>query len=88
MYALNKETLEKEWTFAAEGPIYGSALITSSYVYISTLAQKLYIIDKSDGTQLQKIELLGRARSAPIISQGKLILACEENRVIAYVESR
>ncbi len=88
LYALNKTTLERKWTFAAEGPIYGSALITSSYVYISTLAQKLYIIDKSEGKQLQKIELLGRARSAPIISQGKLILACEENRVIAYVESR
>ena len=88
LYALNKSTLERKWIFAAEGPIYGSALITSSYVYISTLAQKLYIIDKNEGKQLQKIELLGRARSAPIISQGKLILACEENRVIAYVESR
>jgi outer membrane protein assembly factor BamB len=88
LYALDKTSLESEWTFAAEGPIYGSALITASYAYISTLARKLYIIDKNNGNQLQKIDLLGRARSAPIISNGKLILACEENRVIAYVESR
>jgi hypothetical protein len=52
------------------------------------MAQKLYIISKNDGQLIQKIELVGRARSAPIINQGKLILACESKQVIAYVEDR
>ena len=88
LYTVDKQTLSIHWTFSGEGPVVGSALVTNSYVYLTTLARKLYIIDKNNGDQLQKIELTGRARSAPIISQGKLILACEENRVIAYVENR
>jgi len=88
LYSLDKSSLDSNWTFSGEGPIYGSALVTNSYVYIATMAKKLYIIKKNDGTLLQKIDLVGRARSAPIISQGKLILACETNQVIAYVENR
>jgi outer membrane protein assembly factor BamB len=87
LYSLNKTSLELNWNFTGEGPIFGSALVTNSYVYIATLAKKLYVINKIDGTLLQKIELVGRARSAPIICQGKLILACETNQVIAYVEN-
>jgi outer membrane protein assembly factor BamB len=88
LYALEKGSMDIEWKFKGEGPICGSALVTNSYIYLATLARKLYIIDKNNGNQLQKIELVGRARSAPMISQGKLILACEERQVIAYVENR
>jgi outer membrane protein assembly factor BamB len=88
LYTLNKSSLAIEWNFQGDGPIAGPALVTKSYVYVATLAKKLYVINKSDGKINQKIELVGRARSAPIISQGKLFLACEENRVIAYVENR
>jgi outer membrane protein assembly factor BamB len=88
LYALKKSSLATVWNFKGEGPIAGSALVTNTYIYLTTLARKLYVIDKNDGELVQKIELVGRARSAPIISQGKLILVCEENRVIAYVENR
>ena len=88
LISINKSSLENNWIFSGEGPIFGSALVTNSYVYISTMAQKLYIINKNDGQLIQKIELVGRARSAPIINHGKLILACESKQVIAYVEDR
>jgi outer membrane protein assembly factor BamB len=79
-------SFEKKWIFSGEGPIFGSALVTKSYVYITTLAQKLYTINKNDGQLIQMIELSGRARSAPIINQGKLIVSCEGRQIIAYVE--
>jgi outer membrane protein assembly factor BamB len=88
LISINKSSLENNWIFSGEGPISGPALVTNSYVYIATMAQKLYIISKNDGQLIQKIELVGRARSAPIINQGKLILACESKQVIAYVEDR
>lgn len=88
LISINKSSLENNWIFSGEGPIFGSALVTNSYVYITTMAKKLYIISKNDGQLIQKIELVGRARSAPIINQGKLILACESRQVIAYVEDR
>jgi outer membrane protein assembly factor BamB len=88
IYSLNKSSLENKWIFSGEGPIVGSALVTNSYIYVATMAQKLYVINKNDGELIQKIELVGRARSAPIINQGKLILACESRQVIAYVENQ
>ena len=88
LYTLNKSTLKKDWVFAGDGPITGFALVTSNYIYMATMARKLYILDKRDGILIQEIDLDGRARSAPIISQGKLFLACEDRRIIAYVENR
>jgi len=87
VYSINKLTLKNNWIFSGEGPIVGSALVTKSYIYITTLAKKLYIISKNEGQLIQKIELVGRAKSAPIINQGKLIVACEINQIIAYVEN-
>jgi outer membrane protein assembly factor BamB len=88
LHSLKKSSLENNWIFSGDGPIFGSALVTNSYVYITTMAKKLYIIKKSDGQLIQMIELMGRARSAPIINHDKLILACEGNQVISYVENR
>jgi outer membrane protein assembly factor BamB len=86
LYSLDKKSFEKRWIFSGEGPIVGFALVTQSYVYISTMGKKLYVIKKNDGKLIQQIELIGRAKSAPIINQGKLILACEIRQIIAYVE--
>jgi len=86
LYSIDKESFEKKWIFSGEGPIVGFALVTQSYVYITTMAKKLYLIRKNDGKLIQEIELVGRAKTAPIINQGKLILACEIKQIIAYVE--
>jgi len=88
LYTIDKISSEKKWIFSGDGPIVGYALVTQSYVYITTMAQKLYTIRKNDGKLLQEIDLVGRARSAPIINQGKLILACETKQIIAYVEKK
>jgi len=50
------------------------------------MAKYLYTISKNDGQLIQKIELVGRAKSAPVINQGKLLVACEIKQIIAYVE--
>lgn len=86
IYSIDKLSLKNNWTFSGEGPIVGSALVTQSYVYFSTMAKKLYAISKNEGQLIQKIDLVGRAKSAPIIHQGKLMVACEINQIIAYVE--
>jgi outer membrane protein assembly factor BamB len=86
LYAIDKLSLKNIWIFSGEGPISGPALVSKNYIYIATKAQKLYAINKADGQLLQKIDLIGRAKSAPIINQGKLIVACEGRQIIAYVE--
>lgn len=86
LLALDKNTLFEKWRFLGEGPIAGAALASSTYLYLSTLGQYFYILEKKNGQLLQKIELSGRARSSPVIKQGKIMIACEDKLVIAYVE--
>ena len=88
LIALDKITFEVIWSFNGDGPISGSALVTDSYIYFTSLGQKFYILSKNDGHLLQTINLPGRARSTPLINRGKLILGCEEKQVIAYVEKQ
>ena len=84
--SMDKYSYTQNWIYKGDGPAAGSVLITSSYAYLTTLGGILYIMDKNNGEVLQKIELPGRARSTPIIKKGKLILTCEDKRVIAYAK--
>jgi outer membrane protein assembly factor BamB len=86
LIVLDKITFEVFWSFNGDGPISGSALVTDSYVYLTSLGKKFYVLNKNDGQLLQTINLPGRARSTPLINKGKLILGCEDKQVIAYVE--
>jgi hypothetical protein len=60
--------------------------VSHLYIYLTSLAEKLTILDKNNGEPLQEITLAGRARSTPIIKQGKLILSCEDKQVTAYAK--
>ena len=86
LYSIDKKSFEKRWIFAGEGAIVDFALVTPTYVYITTMAKKFYILKRNDGKMIQEIELEGRASSAPMINLNKLIIACEERQVVAYAE--
>jgi outer membrane protein assembly factor BamB len=86
LVCLDKKTYIEKWVYKGDGPAAGPALVSDSYIYLTSLAEKLTILDKSNGKILQEITLSGRARSAPIIKKGKLILSCEDKQVIAYAK--
>jgi outer membrane protein assembly factor BamB len=86
LYSIDKKSFENRWIFSGEGAIVDFAVVTPSYVYITTMAKKFYILKKNNGKMIQEIELEGRASSAPMINQSKLIIACEERQVVAYAE--
>jgi outer membrane protein assembly factor BamB len=86
LLSLSKTDFKQNWIFEGDGPAAGSALITDSYAYLTTLAGILYILDKNNGALLQTIELSGRARSTPIIKKGKLIISVENKQVNAYAK--
>ena len=83
---LDKKSFKKRWDFQGVGPLADSPLVTGSYIYFTTLAKHLYVIEKLAGQSLQDIEIEGRARSTPVIKDKKLIISCENNRVIAFAE--
>jgi len=85
LVALNRNTYVQKWLFKAVGPIADAPLVTETYIYFATLAKHLYILNNQDGELLQDIELEGRARSTPIIKNGRLLITCENEKVVTYV---
>ena len=86
MVMLDTATFSVLYTFAGEGPVSGPPLITKSYVYYTTLSKFLYILARSDLELLQDMEFDARLRSTPLIKNGKLVIVCENNRVIALAK--
>jgi len=70
------------------GQAASSVVISENYAYFPTLGKYIYIIDKFTGEKLQEIKLDGRARSIPIIINGKLIIACEDENVNIFEISK
>jgi len=86
LLAINRQSLEINWRFQSEGPWADSPLITPNFIYAPNLDENFYILDKKSGLLLQKVKLNGRARSTPVLIDNKIIMTCENNNVIAYVE--
>jgi len=84
---IDKTNFHDIWIFQGEGPAANSALVTDNYVYFPTLGKYLYILDKKTGQLLQEIKLEGRARSIPLIKDGKLVIAHEDKNVNIYTHS-
>jgi outer membrane protein assembly factor BamB len=82
----DKQTLEPEWSFQGSGPAAQAPLVTQSFIYYTTLANHLYILDKTDGHLLQSIRLRGRARSRPYIIKNQLYIVYEDKYVASYIE--
>lgn len=84
---IDASTFSVLYTFAGEGPVSGPPLVTRSYIYFTTLSKYLYVLSRSNLTLLQEIEFDARLRSTPLIKDGKLVIACENNRVIALARA-
>jgi outer membrane protein assembly factor BamB len=85
---LDKINFIELWSNKGSGPAASSVVVSENYLYFPTLGKHLYILDKKTGVKLQKIELEGRARSTPIIRNGKLIIACEDDNVNIFASSK
>ena len=83
LVSIDKYSFDLLHKFTGEGPVAGPPLITKSFVYYTTLSRFLYVLDKENLVLLQDVEFDSRIRSTPIITNGKLVIACEDNRAIA-----
>jgi outer membrane protein assembly factor BamB len=86
--ALEKSNLIELWSYTGNGPVASSIVISNNYAYVPTLGKYLYILDKTTGKKLQEIKLEGRAKSVPLIKNGRLIIASEDDNVNIYAISK
>ena len=85
LIAEGRDNFNVHWTFKGLGPAAETPLVTSSYIYYTTLANQLYVIDKKDGSALQSVHLKGRPRSRPYIYHDHLYVVHEDKYVSAFI---
>ena len=85
--SLNKSEYFENWTNRGIGPAASPVVVSENYIYFPTLGKFLYILDKQTGEKLQEIKLEGRARSVPLITNSKLLIACENENVNIFAIS-
>ena len=85
---LDKGSFIEVWSNNGSGPAASSVVVSNNYVYFPTLGKHLYILDKTTGKKLQEIELEGRVRSIPLIINGRLVIASEDDNVNIFAISK
>ena len=86
--ALDKINFIELWSFTGNGPVASSIVISNNYAYFPTLGKYLYILDKETGKKLQEIKLEGRPKSVPLIKNGRLVIASEDDNVNIFAISK
>ncbi len=71
------------WKFAGTGPAAAAPLVMKNIVSFGTLGKHLYLLNRYSGDLLQDIKLNGRVRSVPVIQNGKMVIACEDKKIVA-----
>ena len=86
--AIEKSSFAEIWSNKGSGPPASSAVVSNNYVYFPTLGKYIYILNKVTGKILQEIKLEGRVRSTPLIKNGKLVIACEDDNINVFAISK
>ena len=77
----NLKTHSIQWERQLEGSITVPALILNDKIVVGTDQKFLYVLNKEDGTILQKLELEGRLRTLPLPHRQGLIIGYEYRKL-------
>jgi outer membrane protein assembly factor BamB len=81
VYALDRGTGKEVWSFATDGKIDSSPVISGGRVYVGSHDGNLYVLDLSNGKELQRIKLDGPISASPAIGGGCLVIGTERGTV-------
>jgi outer membrane protein assembly factor BamB len=76
------------WADKLSGPVNGAPVLANGVLYIGTNPAignaNLYALDAATGRILLRTALAGRAASAPMVADGKLVLALASGQIAGY----
>ena len=84
VYALNKETGERLWSFRTKGKNDSSPIIFQDKVTFGSSDGRIYIINASDGTEVWKYDVGKAIIAAPALAQGKLIIGSSDGSLYCF----
>ncbi|MDX1699721.1 MAG: PQQ-binding-like beta-propeller repeat protein, partial [Melioribacteraceae bacterium] len=84
LFAISKSSGEIIWSYNSGGLINTSPLVLGNIILQSNLNSTLDILDKEDGTLLEKMEFSSRVRTAPIYYRDRIILGIDKGEVMCY----
>jgi outer membrane protein assembly factor BamB len=74
VYALNANTLEKEWEYSIGSKIWSAPAVAGNILYIGSLDKKLYALNTTDGTRLWEYETGGAISCTPVVYDNKVYI--------------
>lgn len=80
--ALEAATGTERWAFQAPEVIAAPPLLTETLVFAASMGERLYALDRADGTVRWQTEVRGRVKSAMAYRDGLLVLS--EPRYVSY----
>lgn len=82
--ALDIRTGAEKWTFEIDAAFAAPPLLTPDVVYIGSLGNELFGLDRSTGRLLWETELKGRVKSAMATKENKLVVLTEPRFVYLF----
>lgn len=85
LYRVNAHTGDKVWErgFDDVGEL-SQAVVVRDYVAVASTEDKLYLVNKSDGSVIYERHLGGGAFGAPVASDGKLLIFSNSGQLYAF----
>jgi outer membrane protein assembly factor BamB len=83
LYAVNASSGSQAWEFQAPNWVWSRPLVDSNRVYFGDFDGNLFALNLSDGSQIWRLDLKrGTIRSAPVLTNGVLIVGTEDGWLI------
>jgi outer membrane protein assembly factor BamB len=74
IYALNANSLGKEWDYNIGSKIWSAPAVAGNTLYIGSLDKKLYALNTSDGTKIWEYETEGAISATPVVYDNKVYI--------------
>jgi len=88
VHALNPETGEELWRFAAKTRVDSSPVIVGNRVFAAAADGRLYALDLKSGKELWQYEAGGGFTGSPAVADGRLVIANDDGVVYCFGEKR
>jgi outer membrane protein assembly factor BamB len=84
IYCYNVSDGKLKWKFRTNGPITGSAIITSDKVLFSSTDGNVYLLRQSDGTKIWNFYAGSPVSSSPAVIKDNFVILTDDGRVLSF----
>jgi outer membrane protein assembly factor BamB len=84
VYAYNINQDKVEWKFTTEGMVKNIPIVDEANLYIADLSGKLYVVNRSNGIEINNFKTSGPIESYPVLYEGKIFYGNNTGEIGCY----